>query len=1167
MNGVVRVIAGICVAMSWALLILTIQPSSAQGIATGSIQGTITDTTEAVVPGAVVVVTNISTNVSETVTTRGDGAYTVSNLPVTTYSVKVTKQGFSTVVRNNVEVTVGQAAVINIQMTLGQETQTVTIQAQTVAITQDKPDRSVLLSADTLQQLPLQISSGPRLDDSFITLAPGVTGNTFSARINGAPDFSQDFFYDGIPYMNADGGGRQEGGGPPVDAVDEYAIDTNAYTAASGRSSGFLNFHIHSGTNTLHGGAWEYLRNNVLDSRGYFSPTAGTEKQNEFGFKVGGPIYIPKIYDGRNKTFFFFLWDWYKFRGGVSTSLVTLPTSQMLQGNFSQLPFPIYDPASTVADGQGGLTRTAFPGNIIPQSRLSVTTSAYLPLIPTATLPGIVNNAVAVAPASPINNKYPLVKIDHTISSKLTLHGSYYQITQVNPTSPVIPGQLGSGNNFVVNDWEPRLALDQTFSSSLLNQTAFSVQYTDGTRIFFPLVPASFKSPTATPGLPYPAISIQTMPTFGSGANNNQTSGGCWPCVFFADNLKWQKGRHSLSFGAELRWEDELDAFSQNIGTYAFSNGTTSLPDSPNFGALGYGFASFYLGTLNTYSRTGVANNRLVRTGYRAFYAQDDFKVTPRLTINAGLRWDYSIPVSDPHNQFSSFNPSASNPGAGGLPGSLIYAGTEGGACINDGGASLCSNKFANTYYNNWQPRLGFAYSVNPRTVFRGGFGIATIRGGASTLMGPDVAANYLTGFQYQDTLTSLDNGISPPPGLQPTWDVGIPAVGTPPPRTRSLANNQNVDYMQPIDGRSGYIQNWSLTLERQLPGRIAWETSYVGSSSVHIGANLLNENQVPSHYLSLGSLLYADINSPQAAAAGINPPYAGFTGTVAQALRPFPQFLQINERTQIPGHSNYHSLQLRLQKEYSNGLNFLVSYTWAKTITDGIDQFSAFAATPLDTAQRRRERQVLGADANGGSGPQNLSIAGFYQLPIGPGKPHLNHGIVGNLAGGWGVAGVLQYADGAPLPITNPIGTGQEAFAQSGTPNPIFNGQSRPNLVPGTAIKLWNGGKFNPFTQYYVNSAAFSDAGAFALGNAPPTLPSAPSFPTYNENISAIKRFKIWESANFEFRADFFNAFNRVIFGVPDMNYSDVATGGFGKVSSQANSPRVIQFGGRIDF
>ena len=848
--------------------------------------------------------------------------------------------------------------------------------------------------------------------------------------------------------------------------------------------------------------------------------------------------------------------DWYKFRGGVSTSLMTLPTPQMVKGDFSQLPFPIYDPATTTSDGHGGLTRQPFPGNIIPANRLSATTAPYLPLIPTATLPGIVNNAVEKAPASPINNFYPLAKVDHNFSSRLIFHASYYEIQQVTPTSPTIPGLLGSGNNFVGHDYEPRLSLDQNLSSSMYNQTSFSVQYTEGTRIFSPLVGNGFNSPLATAGLPYPAIDIQNMPQFGSGANNNQTSGGCWPCIFFADNFKWQRGRHALSFGTELRWEDELDAFAQNIGTYTFQNGTTSLPDSPNYGTLGYGFASFFLGTVNTYSRTGVANNRLVRTGYRAFYAQDDIKINPRFTINAGLRWDISIPVSDPHNQFSTFDPTVPNPGAGGLPGSLVYTGTTGGPCISQGGASLCRNKIANTYYNSWQPRFGFAYSLDNLTVIRGGFGIASLRGGATTLMGPDIAANYLTGFQYQDTLTSLDNGISPPPGLQPTWDVGIPPVGNPPPRTRSLANNQSVDYMQPIDGKTGYTQTWSLTLERQLPSRIALETSYVGSSSVRIGANLLNENQVPSHYLSLGSLLYADINSPQAAAAGITPPYAGFTGTVSQALRPFPQFLTISELAQTPGHANYHSLQVRAQKQYSKGLNFIVSYTWAKTITDAFDQFTSYGPMPLDTAQRRRERMVLGANANGAGGPQSLSIAGSYLLPIGHGGSYFNRGgIAGSILGGWGISGVLSYNDGAPLPISG------------GTANPIFNGQSRPNLVPNTTTKLWNGGKFNPYTQRYLNPAAFSDPGAFTLGNAPPTLPFAPSFPTYNENLSAIKRFKIWESANFEFRADFFNAFNRVIFGLPDTNFSDVATGGFGKVSSQANSPRVIQFGGRIDF
>lgn len=912
----------------WALLFcMTAMFAWSQGLTTGSIQGNITDTTGAVVPGATITVTNIATNASQTLTSHPDGSFVVQDLPIGHYTVKVEKNGFSTALRNGVEVTVGQMIAVNVQLTVGQASQTVTVESQAVTMNTSSGDRSVLLSAQTLQSLPLQISSGPRLDDSFITLAPGVTGNTFSARINGAPDFSQDFYYDGVPYMNADGGGRQEGGGPPVDAIDEYAIDTNAYSAEYGRSSGLLNFHIHSGTNQLHGGVWEYLRNNVLDAHGYFSPTAGTEKQNEYGFKIGGPIRIPKLYNGRDRTFFFFLWDWYKFRGGVSTSLVTLPTPQMLQGNFSQLPFPIYDPATTMPDGSGGFTRQPFPGNIIPQSRLSTTSAPYLSLIPTATLPGIVNNAVEQAPASPINNKYPLVKIDHDISSKLVLHGSYYENDQVTPTSPVIPGPLGSGNNFIVHDYEPRLALDQRFSGSLLNQTSFSVQYTEGTRIFSPLVPSSFNSPLATAGLPYPAIAIQGMPTFGSGANNNQTSGGCWPCIFVADNLKWQRGRHSLSFGTELRWEDELDAFAQNIGTYTFGNGTTSLPDSANYGTLGYGFASFYLGTLNTYTRTGVANNRLVKTGYRAFYAQDDFKINPRLTVNAGLRWDVSIPVSDPHNQFSTFDPTVANPSAGNLPGSMVYAGTTGGPWLAQGGASLCRSHIANTYYNSWQPRVGFAYSLDTNTVVRGGFGIASLRGGATTLMGPDIAANYLTGYQYQETLTSLDNGISPPPALQPTWDVGIPPVGTPPPRTRDLANNQAVDYMQPIDGRTGYLQNWSLTVERQLADRIGLEASYVGSSAVHIGSNLLNENQVPATDLSLGSLLYADINSSAAAAAGIAPPYAGFTGTVAQALRPFPQFLTITEETQTPGHSSYNAFQMRAQKEYSSGVNFIVSY------------------------------------------------------------------------------------------------------------------------------------------------------------------------------------------------------------------------------------------------
>ena len=393
-------------------------------------------------------------------------------------------------------------------------------------------------------------------------------------------------------------------------------------------------------------------------------------------------------------------------------------------------------------------------------------------------------------------------------------------------------------------------------------------------------------------------------------------------------------------------------------------------------------------------------------------------------------------------------------------------------------------------------------------------------------------------------------------------------AVQPPPPRSRSAANGQALPYMQRQDGKNGYTMGWSLTVEQQLPFRIAMETSYVGSSNVRIGGNLLNINQVPSHYLAdLGPVLLADINSPEAIAAGVQSPYPGFTGSVAQALRPYPQFQYIEARTQTPGHSSYHSLQERMQKNYSNGMTFLVSYTWSKNIADSLDQFSTFSSTPLDTAQRRRERQVVGDNANGAAGPHNFSVSTTYELPIGPGKPFLNHSpVLGRALGGWGITGILQYSQRAPVAISG------------GSTNPIFNNISRPNLVPGQPIKLYHGGKFNPVTDRYLNPEAFADAGQFALGDAPPTIANVRPFLYKNENLGVVKETKIWERTSIEFRAEAFNAFNRTIFGPPDQNFTQVnctsptavkpdCYANFGKVTSQANAPRQLQFAARFKF
>ncbi|MBV9305908.1 MAG: TonB-dependent receptor, partial [Acidobacteriaceae bacterium] len=608
--------------------------------------------------------------------------------------------------------------------------------------------------------------------------------------------------------------------------------------------------------------------------------------------------------------------------------------------------------------------------------------------------------------------------------------------------------------------------------------------------------------------------------------------------------------------GTELRAEDERDAFAVNTGTYNFINNTTSIPGFASAGQLGYGFASFFLGTPSQISRTGFAPPRLTKTGYRALYAQDDWRISPKFTLNLGLRWDVALPAWSNSGFFSTFDPTVPNPGAGNLPGSIVYAGTSGGPCISEGGASLCRPKIANTYYNFFQPRVGFAYRLTDATVLRAGFGISTLRGGASTLMGPEIAASYLTGYQYQETLASPDNGYTVPTQIGSTWDAGIPPVGPAPARTRTIANGQPVQYMRPEDGKPGYVQTWSFTVERRLPWRVGLEGSYVGSSSVRIGANLLNPNQVPSQYLSLGPLLLADINSPQAVAAGIRVPYSGFTGTVAQALRPFPQFLTITDNTQNTGHQNYHSLQLRAQKYFSDGLTFLVSYTWSKTLTDSVDQFSTFGAFPLDTANWRAEKRVLGGTLFNPASPRTLSIASTYELPIGPGKKLLaQSGPVGKIVGGWGLSAVLTYNAGAVPPISG------------GTANPIFNGPSRPNVVLGVNPKLYSGGSFDPATQLYLNPNAFSDAGAFALGNASPTLANATGFPYYNENVSLIKDTKIGEFATVQFRAEAFNIFNRVVFANPDTNWNDRVTGAFGKVTGQANSPRVLQLALRVDF
>jgi hypothetical protein len=1143
----------------------------------GSIRGTVQDTSGALVPGATVTIVNTRTGVTATVTTSPGGDFALPNLSPGAYTVIVEKNGFKKSVNENVEVLVATPSVVDIQLGVGAVTQSVTVAAQTVPITETSGDRGTDISPTTLADLPTELSDDNRRIESFVFLTPGVTGDTFSTRINGAPTNSSELLMDGLPFLDGCCNGEFEQYEPPYESVDEFKMQNNTYSAEYGRGVGVENFHFRSGTNQFHGDVYDFLRNNVLDSRGFYSPTVGINKQNEYGVTAGGPVYIPKVYDGRNKTFWEFTGTWFKFRGAIRTSLTSVPPMTFTEGDFrNDLDsagnlIPIFDPATTRPDGAGGLTRDQFQCggtlNVICSNRISTISKAFIPLMPTATLPGIFNNLLAGVPSAPTNNHYDLIKIDHNIGSKTSLHASYYRSYADATSPPAIPGPLGVTTDEIFPGNSARFGLDRSLTPNIQNTFGATFSRPSGSNYLLPSAQTAINNAIAPQGFSFPALGIPGFVGFGSGSINLISA---IPGFGLRENVNWAHGRNLMNIGLELRWEDQNVIPNINFpGIYGFSTATTSLPDSPSFASWGNGFASFLLGAPTSLTKAVPIGDRNLRTAYRALYFQDDFRLSKKLTLNLGARYDIPEAITEKYNRISTLDPNVPNPGAGGLPGALVFAGTQGGPCLAQGGASLCRSYIANHDYREVQPRLGFAYRLNDMTVVRGGFGITFIAGGNVKIFGPNINSYYLTGFQSQETLISPDGGISPIPGIDLTnlttigWDQGITPVPLPQ-RTLTAANGQGIDYWDPTGGRQSYMELWSFTVERKLPGQIALETSYVGNKGTRLAANEENLDQVNPSWLSLGNELtdnvtcLADASCPNAIAAGVKIPYTGFTGSINQALRPFPQYANINSNTQETGNSTYESLQVRAQKFFSHGVSFLAAYTASKTLSNTTFQFASFNSGPIDTYSRKRDKAEL-PDGY----PQILSLSTVYELPIGPQQKFANvGGPVGKLLGGWEVGYIGSYYSGPFLPI-------------SGGPSlPLFNDGNRPNVVSGMPQLAPRTGKFDPNVDLWLNAAAFAQPGPLQFGDAPRVLNARdPAF--YNENLSILKRTRIRESINVEFRAEFFNLFNRTIFGNSgtnvlfgpglDTNFND--TTGFGKIGSQANQPRQIQFGLKFNW
>lgn len=1170
-----------------AAIVLFLAPRTWAQLQSGAVVGTVEDASGAVVPGAKITATNIGTGATGSATSSDTGAYQIPGLLPGTYRVTCQKEGFKLTTVEGVKIVVATATALKINLEVGTTVQTVEVTASVVPLNTVNPEVETAIEARVVMDLPLRVgqegalvNTGRRQIETFTFIVPGAQGNTFDHRFSGGVSFSNEVLYDGVTQVTLDYPGFISLIGPAYESVDEFKVQTSVFSAQYGRGQAVENFHFASGTNALHGDVFEFNRQRAYDARPFFAPSRNIHRQDEYGFTVGGPVYIPKVYDGRNRTFFHFAYSRFKYLGSSQASFLTLPTDKFKQGNFEDLKdaagnvIPIYDPMcdrglATEHMCTAAEPRTQFPGNRIDSSLFSNVSKQLLPLIPSPTSSGNINNYLGGGQSLPITDNDFLYKIDRQISSgdRVSFVHSRTSKYQSRWVGSPIEGPLGTmGAEPVVGDtWFANY--NHTFSPTVLNSfgTSFNLinQVQDwGNSNLYKNDKIEFPGLDWGPNVNYPGIGFSgplAAPAFlGMGQWGLHTR---FLGYAFSDNLVWTRGRHTLTMGGDFRRTHENNGqCTQCVGGFNFSNLTTSLPGSPDFLTAGHPFASFLLGIADYSSRTSANPWRGFRTGSVAGFVQDDIKVTRKLTLNLGLRWDQFYPLTEVYDRLAIFDPNLANPDAGGLPGAVTFAGT----------CSFCvgRHRYTDLHHKNFAPRFGFAYSLNNKTVLRGGYSIIYTNGGANYIFGPEVTDSFKTGYVASQIFNSPDGGITPGYG---SWDNTYPAYVYPT-LGPSVGNGLTVDYIGRDLGKSPYMQNWTLGVQREAPANILLTVSYVGNRGTRLASSLQNLNQVNPKWLSLGSELLADVSClsdgtcPNAIAAGVQVPYAGFTGRINQALRPYPQYLGINSNNfAIDGYSTYHALQVAAQRRFSQGLQFLVSYTASKQIGTSAVGFTTFNGGAVNAFNRAAEKSIAPSDV-----PQMLSISGVYELPLGPGKPYAKRGgAAGKLLGGWQFGWVGSYRSGFPAGGEGAGGNG--AFSSGITASNqlgLYGGGNRPNMVAGVdpSLDRSNFDPGDPNRNKIYNAAAFSQPPDFTIGNAPRFLSNLRGFPYYSEDISLIKRTPIHESINIEFRAEFFNVFNRVQFAGGDTFYSPANTN-FGVVAGQANLPRLGQLSLKVNF
>lgn len=1172
----------------------------------GTISGTVRDTTGAVIPAAKVTVRNVATNQAFDLITSGTGDYTAADVPVGTYDITVEKQGFHQAEIKGLTVDASANARADVSLEIGQSRQVVEVQATALQLDSEDSQTSVTVNQTLVNTLPLVVGGAVRSPFDLASLTPEAknTGSSTGFALGGGQADSYQATLDGVSVNTSRAlqKGWVSSNAPSVEAITQFTVDTNGFKAEYGHAGGgVMMFVAKSGTNQFHGSAYEFLRNNDFDANDWFSNKLGKPrqiyKQNDFGATIGGPVWIPKIYRGRNKTFFFFSYEGFRNRNGATNTTATVPTAEMYNGDFSNWvtstgeQIPIYDPTTQVTNG-GTTTRVQFPGNKIPASMFNTTSIQALKVFQTS---GVLTPNTGAAPgtAAYVNNNYIIangtqvqpvnkwsIKGDHLFNEKQRISGYYgYDREGVIPGPdgpPTLPGLYSNYNDLHQNSDVLRFSWDWTFSP-----TKFNHFYAGGNNWRQDHKPpqeyiGNWQSKFCLGNVPncnenlvnlFSGGLSDTYTTWGGQADNGSEN----TVYSYNDDFTWIKGAHTFKFGGQFQITHYNGLGRQcEAGCVGFSYTETGLPGITDPTQGGNAFASFLLG----YADTGqIDTPRFIgqQFPYFAGYFQDDWHVNRKLVLNLGLRWETDLPPTGLDDRWSDFSPTTPNPGAGGILGAVIFAGT--------GPGRQGSRTLADSYFRAFGPHVGLAYSLNDKMVVRGSY---------ARSYGPLMAVSGSThnmGFTLTQTFPNPNNGISPAYIIS----QGMPAWTAPPFINPSVSNGTSVSWWQGAETtHPPTTDNFNFSIQRQLSSSMLVETAYNGVIGSHLQAQLLDYNQDnPALLTAFGNItqstavLNSNVGSPSANQYGIVAPYPGFKGTVKQALRPYPQYTLIDTyagQGDHSGHSSYHSAMVRFEKRYGSGLTFQASYVFSKLITDADSYWGnaipvnasgggGGAYLAADQYNRRLEKSIGQFDVT-----HDFKVGFVYDLPFGKGRQFLTHGPAAWIIGNWGVNGLLTYASGLPVGLTSTY-TLPLYGASSGRPAPYvtsYNGW-QPN---------WNG-KFDPSVENFFVAYCSTTPGCTGpfptQGLQSPTLngfgnetrynPKVRQFPNLNENMSVIRNFPIRESVRMEFRAEAFNLFNRVRFGTGSTSLQDQNFGHLTSSSDLLTTPRQLQLALKLYF